>query len=183
MENSKICDSNHLEKEPFTPEQLLKVAQSYVKDNFHLPHEVMEYLHADFVAAAFEAGLKSAHKEGIRSYQHQAGRWAAGLTARAWLRQKKYEAKISADKLDCIVDEKAGPLNIMLEKERDGRILKAMEKLPERTRWIVELSVLDSWSFERIGREMQITSARANFLCRNALKALRQELEYLADSI
>lgn len=176
MENSETCASNRPENEPFTPEELLKVAQRYVKDNFHLPHEVMEDLKMDFILAAYEAERDAKHREGIRSYQYCAGCWAVSGAARWWRCRNRHEMQGPGDIYDGVFDEDDSVLNLIIEKEADRRVQAALEHLPERTRQIVELHVLDDWSFERIGEALEIDASWANRIFNKGMHVLKQEL-------
>lgn len=181
METYELSEADSKSDKPYTPEQLIKLAQSIVHKHLNLEPEIMEDLKIDFILAAYQAQAESEHKEGIRSYQYQAGIWAINKLLR-WLNNRnKYEVLTFDEIYEYAPDEEETILRLITENESSRRIQEALENLPERTRQIIELHIMDDWTFERIGETLGIESSWVNRIYNKGLHLLGKELEDLYD--
>ncbi|MFO0749633.1 MAG: sigma-70 family RNA polymerase sigma factor [Myxococcota bacterium] len=68
------------------------------------------------------------------------------------------------------------PFDAVLQEERQGLALKALERLPERQRELVRLKFQAGLSYDEIARVTGLTTSNVGYLLHTALKAVRSHL-------
>jgi len=177
----------------YSPEELMRVALACVKRCFFLPDDARDDAVSAFVMAALEAEKKAKPGRGMRSFQHQAGLWAAKQFVRKWSSYRKQmavsleclatlsdrtndSADIDDDENDseALVDHDAQqPLDRLLQAEQTEMLKNALAKLPPKQRKAIRLRFEQDMSLEKMAKKLGITASYASQLLAEALSRLR----------
>lgn len=179
----------------YTPEELLKYGKTFAA-TFSVPEDIREDMASEFVLAALEAGEKAEPGRGIRSYQRQAGEWAARAFRRNWKREREH-TPVSIERClprlegaghgdatpdrhaDAVLEELTDtgtPLAGLARQDSAAALHEAVAKLPRRERKAVELHFLEKRPRRHVAKGVRITEARLSQILSEAMDRLRRML-------
>lgn len=153
---------------------LCHIANSYVKDQF-----VAETIVGDTIFHVWEIRETLEISVSIRSYLLRAvrNRCINYLNSE----REKREIAFSALMPDEISDDKiiltdSHPLGMLLERELEEEIYKAIDKLPDECRRVFDKSRFEGKSYEEISQDLGISINTVKYHIKNALALLQKHL-------
>lgn len=153
---------------------LCHIANSYVKDQF-----VAETIVGDTIFHVWEIRETLDISVSIRSYLLRAvrNRCINYLNSE----REKREIAFSALMPDEISDDKiiladSHPLGMLLERELEEEIYKAIDKLPDECRRVFDKSRFEGKSYEEISQDLGISINTVKYHIKNALALLQKHL-------
>ena len=153
---------------------LCHIANSYVKDQF-----VAETIVGDTIFHVWEIRETLEISVSIRSYLLRAvrNRCINYLNSE----REKREIAFSAFMPDEISDDKiiltdSHPLGMLLERELEEEIYKAIDKLPDECRRVFDKSRFEGKSYEEISQDLGISINTVKYHIKNALASLQKHL-------
>lgn len=153
---------------------LCHIANSYVKDQF-----VAETIVGDTIFHVWEIRETLEISVSIRSYLLRAVRNRCINYFNS--EREKREIAFSALMPDEISDDKiiltdSHPLGMLLERELEEEIYKAIDKLPDECRRVFDKSRFEGKSYEEISQDLGISINTVKYHIKNALALLQKHL-------
>lgn len=153
---------------------LCHIAENLVKDAF-----VAETIVGDTIFHLWEIRSSLEISVSLRSYLMQAVRNRSLNYLMA--EREKREIAFSALSADEWPEEKADrtdvhPLGVLLERELEEEIGRAVDELPEECRRVFEKSRFEGKTYEEISRELNISVNTVKYHIKNALATLHKRL-------
>lgn len=158
---------------------LCHVAAQYVKDDF-----LAETIVGDVIFHLWEVRETIEIKTGLRSYL------MASVRHRCmdYLKSQHYQHEISQSNASLrdfpvlqYVKDDDYPLGRLLEKELEGEIMNAINRLPDECRRVFNMSRFENRKYEEIANELKISVNTVKYHIKHALALLHEELgKYLA---
>ncbi|SBV90528.1 RNA polymerase sigma-70 factor [uncultured Dysgonomonas sp.] len=118
------------------------------------------------------------NRDSVKGYLYQSVRNACIDYYRKENKQINNTTNIDDNPVVCttLADLGEDPLNYLISKENETKILNAIENLPDRYRQTLKLSRFDKHSYEEIARIMDISTNTVKSNLREAISKLRKEL-------
>ncbi len=173
-------------------EKLLK----FYFDNYYKPlcyyamgYITDEYRIKEIVSDVFirlwnnRANIKS--QDSVYSYLIQSVKNACIDYYRSEKTKKEMTLHIEENQIVCttLADLNENPLEYIITKEQEEKIIAAIEKLPERCKMTLKFSKLDKLSYNEIASEMNISVNTVKSNLRDAISKLKAELKDILISI
>lgn len=157
---------------------LCKVAYEFLKDHF-----LSETIVNDVIVYLWENRENIDVRTSLRSYLTGAVRYSC----LNYLQKRYVQKEISLSRFDdenffINLSTQSGeyPLGILLEKELEGKITQAIDKLPKECQKVFRMSRFENMSYEEISRDLSISVNTVKYHIKNAIAKLREDLsEYL----
>lgn len=150
---------------------LCHVAAQYVHDAF-----LAETIVGDIIFHLWEIRENLEIKTGIRSYL------MASVKHRCldYLKSQQCQREVSGMQDFPMLDHLKGdeyPLGRLLEKELEGEIINAIERLPEESRRVFQLSRFEDKKYEEIAASLHISVNTVKYHIKRALALLHKDLD------
>ncbi|MDR3250728.1 MAG: RNA polymerase sigma-70 factor [Tannerella sp.] len=153
---------------------LCRIAYEFLKDDF-LAQTVVD----DLIAHIYENRQTLTLSSPVRAYLVRAvkNRCINYLQLERERRETSFSAFENSE-TSCLdfPDTDASPLAKLLEKELEGEIAKAINRLPQACKTVFEKSRFEEKTYEEISAEMNISVNTVKYHIKNALSFLRDEL-------
>ena len=136
---------------------------------------VAEEIVSDVMYKVWENRHRGYRAETFKDYLYTATR----NTALNHLKQQQNRRALAADWADQVRDEliQESPLDAMIAEEKQTKLAKLMNSLPEQCRKAFLMSRVDDMSYEEIADQMGISTNTVKYHIKIALQKLRDEID------
>ena len=158
--------------------KLCRVANFYVRDTF-----VSENLVGDLIFNLWEKREELVIRESLNAYLFTSIRNRCyNYLSQAHVQRESSITQLQEDSLIFSMHSETDlPIGILMEKELQNVIDKAISQLPEQTKKVFELKRYEDLSYEDISSQLDISVNTVKYHIKSALKILREDLkDYMA---
>jgi RNA polymerase sigma-70 factor (ECF subfamily) len=158
--------------------KLCRVANFYVRDTF-----VSENLVGDLIFNLWEKREELVIRESLNAYLFTSIRNRCyNYLSQAHVQRESSITQLQEDSLIFSMHSETDlPIGILMEKELQNDIDKAISRLPEQTKKVFELKRYEDLSYEDISAQLDISVNTVKYHIKSALKILREDLkDYMA---
>ncbi len=158
--------------------KLCRVANFYVRDTF-----VSENLVGDLIFNLWEKREELVIRESLNAYLFTSIRNRCyNYLSQAHVQRESSITQLQEDSLIFSMHSETDlPIGILMEKELQNVIDKAISQLPEQTKKVFELKRYEDLSYEDISAQLYISVNTVKYHIKSALKILREDLkDYMA---
>jgi RNA polymerase sigma-70 factor (ECF subfamily) len=158
--------------------KLCRVANFYVRDTF-----VSENLVGDLIFNLWEKREELVIRESLNAYLFTSIRNRCyNYLSQAHVQRESSITQLQEDSLIFSMHSETDlPIGILMEKELQNVIDKAISQLPEQTKKVFELKRYEDLSYEDISAQLDISVNTVKYHIKSALKILREDLkDYMA---
>ena len=176
LKNGNEVAYKHLYDEYYT--KLCRVANVYVRDTF-----VSENLVGDLIFNLWKKREELVIRESLNAYLFTSIRNRCyNYLSQAHVQRESSITQLQEDSLIFSMHSETDlPIGILIEKELQNVIDKAISQLPEQTKKVFELKRYEDLSYEDISSQLDISVNTVKYHIKSALKILREDLkDYMA---